>query len=52
MSKNCDNCVWNDSGICNRKGIAVKKDGYCGKWKDKKITGWKEAFLRTFLAGH
>lgn len=49
MSKNCDNCVWNDSGICDRKGIVVKKDGYCGKWKKQEIPEWKQAIMRKFM---
>lgn len=50
MNKICDTCLYNDCGFCDRKGIFVNKEDGCELWKDSQ--SWKEAFIRTFLAGH
>lgn len=48
--KNCSTCIDNEDGLCDRKGILVEEDDACESWNDGE--GWKEHFLRTFLAGH
>lgn len=50
--KTCKTCVENDYGLCDRKGILVEDDdAACEKHKNKD-TEWKQAMMRTFLAGH
>ena len=50
--KICKTCVKNDNGLCDRKGIMVKEDDTCEKWKSKNLPDWSTRMLNTFLAGH
>lgn len=49
--KTCGTCIDNDCGLCDRKGILVEDDDVCEKHRDKEPE-WKQAMMRTFLAGH
>ncbi len=49
--KTCGTCIDNDCGLCDRKGILVEDDDGCEKHRDKEPE-WKQAMMRTFLAGH
>lgn len=51
-SKTCKTCIENDNGLCDRKGIVVKEDDTCEKWKSKNSPDWRTRMLSTFLAGH
>lgn len=48
--KNCSTCIENEDGFCDKKGILIKDDDNCEKWKGHQE--WKERMLRTFLANH
>nr|DAF34593.1 MAG TPA: protein of Unknown Function (DUF1540) [Caudoviricetes sp.] len=48
---NCKNCIYNDDGLCDRKGILVEDEDTCDKWSEGQVE-WKERMLSTFLAGH
>lgn len=48
---NCENCIYNDDGLCDRKGISVEDEDTCDKWSEGQAD-WKERMLSTFLAGH
>lgn len=48
---NCENCIYNDDGLCDRKGILVEDEDTCDKWSERQVD-WKERMLSTFLAGH
>ena len=50
-NKTCETCLDNDSGLCDRKGILIEDEDSCEKHRGKDPT-WKEAVMRTFLAGH
>lgn len=53
MEKNCENCIENDNGLCDRKGILVHEDDdFCQNWNGNADPEWKERVLNTFLAGH
>lgn len=43
---------YKEAGLCNRKGIMVKEDDTCEKWKSKNSPDWRTRMLNTFLAGH
>lgn len=47
----CRNCIYNDDGLCDRKGILVEDEDTCDKWSEGQVE-WKERMLSTFLAGH
>ena len=52
-SKTCKTCVENDYGLCDRKGILVEDDDTaCEKHRTKDTLSWRDAMMRTFLAGH
>lgn len=48
MEQNCGNCIENDCGLCDRKGLLVEDDDHCEKWKGKD-PGWKERMMNVFL---
>ena len=50
-NKTCETCLDNDSGLCDRKGILVEDEDTCENHRGKE-PAWKEAMMRTFLAGH
>ena len=50
--KTCKTCIDNDFGLCDRKGILVEDDDSCEKHRTSDGTSWKDAMMRTFLAGH
>ena len=50
--KTCKTCIDNDCGLCDRKGIMVEDDDGCEKHRTRDRTSWKDAMMRTFLAGH
>lgn len=47
--KTCKTCLENDSGLCDRLGKLVEDDDHCELHKTE---NWKDAVMRTFLAGH
>lgn len=49
--KTCRTCIDNDCGLCDRKGILVDDDDGCEKHRDEE-SDWRQAMMRTFLAGH
>lgn len=52
-SKTCKTCIENDYGLCDRKGILVEDDDIaCEKYKTRYVLSWRDAMMRTFLAGH
>ena len=34
---NCGNCIYNDDGLCDRKGVLVEDEDTCDKWSEGKI---------------
>lgn len=50
MEKSCKSCIYNDDGLCDKKGYLIEDDDTCEQQTE--ATRWREAFLRTFLAGH
>ena len=50
MEKNCKSCIYNDDGLCDKKGILIEDDDSCEA--HRKQESWTELMLRTFLAGH
>lgn len=34
MNKTCKNCIDNDDGLCNRKGILVEDEDYCDRHRE------------------
>lgn len=37
---NCENCIYNDDGLCDRKGILVEDEDTCDKWSEGQ-TEWE-----------
>lgn len=50
-NKTCETCLDNDSGLYDRKRILVEDEDTCENHR-RKEPAWKEAMMRTFLAGH
>lgn len=50
--ENLQTCIDNDCGLCDQKGILVEDDDSCEKHRSGDRTSWKDAMMRTFLAGH
>lgn len=48
---NCKNCIYNDDGLCDGKGILVEDEDTCDKWREEQVD-WKGCMLSTFLAGY
>lgn len=51
-NKTCGTCLDNDCGLCDRKGIWVEDDDDACEKHREKGSDWREAMMRTFLAGH
>lgn len=47
--KTCKTCIDNDFGLCDRMGKWVDDEDTCENYRTEY---WKEAMMRTFLAGH
>lgn len=50
--KTCETCINNDDYYCDKFGFLVDdEDEACNNYKSKNPE-WKQAMMRTFLAGH
>lgn len=45
----CGNCITNDYGLCDCRGILVDDDDYCCKWQWET---WKDRIMRLFMEVH
>lgn len=56
MEKSCKSCIYNDDGLCDKKGYLTEDDDTCEAHKTLKTWAekmkWADAMMRTFLAGH
>lgn len=50
--KNCGNCIHNDDYYCDKSGFLVDDDDDACEKHQGNEPEWKQAMMRTFLAGH